>query len=165
MSREQTLLQAAIDTTGDATIEDVAEFMPQEVADDAVMSGWEDRRARHVTSPHTPAARALGEDLAHDRTELPPHVCLAVSPTEVHVLGIPHGFWSAHPREAYLMGTFARQDLEVTVKGRLTDRLVTVDDRASGAHLTLVADRISAYHPRTLLELLRMGPDDQSSPG
>lgn len=163
MSREQTLLKAAVDTTGDDAIEEVAEFMPADIADDAILSTLEDRRARHVARPRTPGARALGDDLAHERTELPPHVCLAVTPTELHVLGLPHGFWASHPEDAYLMGTFAREALEVTVTGRLTDRLVTIADRSSGARMTLVADRISAYHPKALLELLRMGPGDQAA--
>lgn len=158
MSRGEMLRAAAVATTGDPGIVDVAEFMPQAVADGMALNPREDRRPRHDATHDPVAAAHLGEDLAAERTELPPHVCLAVSGHSVYVLGIPHGFWTAHPEEAYLMGTFARERLEVDVKGRLTDLLVTLTDTDSGAVVKLVADRLSAYHPKALVELLRMGP-------
>ncbi|WP_062306080.1 hypothetical protein [Demequina subtropica] len=159
MSREERLMTAARTVTGDDTITDVAEFMPESALDDPI---WNDRADHRVPldadgRPETVEAGAdLGADLAADRAHLPPHVCLAVTPTRLHLLGLPHGFFAPHPEQAYLMGTFDRSQLEVAVKGRLTDILLTLTDPASGATMALVADRFSTYHPRTVIELLRM---------
>ncbi|WP_062378141.1 hypothetical protein [Demequina pelophila] len=161
MSREDRLRNAARTVTGDESILDVAEFMPQEVADALALSTLEDKRPRHVATMDPQLAKHLGADLADNRTELPPHVCLAVSPTLVYVLGLPHGFWTSHPDDSYLMGTFRRDQLEVHVKGRIADRVLTLIDSESGAQMALVADRLSAYHPKALIELLLMGPRHQ----
>ncbi|WP_062311631.1 hypothetical protein [Demequina rhizosphaerae] len=159
MSREDRLKEAARAATGDDSVLDVAEFMPETALDDPI---WNTRADSHVAhddtgAPETVAAGAhLGEDLASHHAELPPHVCLAVTPTQVHVLGLPHGFFAAHPERAYLMGSFPRHELEVEVTGRLTDIVVRLTDTTSGAVMSLVADRLSAYHPKTVIELLRM---------
>lgn len=159
MSREDRLRAAARAATGDAAITDVAEFMPETALDDPI---WRDLADRDVARDQTGTPETvehgarLGEDLAAHRTELPPHVCLAVTPTKVHVLGVPHGFFTAHVEDAYLMGSFAREQLEVAVKGRLTDIVLRLTDTATGARLDLVADRLSAYHPTTVIELLRL---------
>ena len=167
MSREERLTAAARAATGDDSITDVAEFMPAKALDDPIWNGRADRRVARdeAGTPETAEAGArLGEDLAAERAALPPHVCLAVTPTEVHVLGLPHGFFTAHPEEAYLMGTFARADLQVEVKGRLTDIEMRLTDIATGAVMDLVADRLSGYHPQTVIELLRLSAtSDQSS--
>ncbi|WP_062520627.1 hypothetical protein [Demequina silvatica] len=159
MSREERLRAAARAVTGDESVTDVAEFMPQAALDDPIWNGRADSRVARDEAGHleTVAAGAhLGEDLAAHRAALPPHVCLAVTPAQVHVLGLPHGFFGAHLEQAYLMGSFRRDALEVAVTGRLTDIVMRLTDTGSGAQMTLVADRLSAYHPRTVIELLRL---------
>ncbi|WP_062385905.1 hypothetical protein [Demequina iriomotensis] len=163
MSREERLREAARTATQDPEITHVAEFMPESALDDPI---WNDRADHRVAvdadgRPETAEAGAdLGADLAAERAHLPPHVCLAVTPTRLHVLGLPHGFFAAHPEQAYLMGTFAREQLEVAVKGRVTDIALTLTDTASGATMDLAADRLSAYHPKAVIELLRMSDAD-----
>ncbi|SEI88004.1 hypothetical protein [Demequina mangrovi] len=158
MSREERLRNAAVAATGDEQITHVAEFMPESALDDPIWNTHADRRVAldDDGAPETAAAGAdLGADLAAHHAHLPPHVCLAVTPTRLHVLGLPHGFFAAHPEEAYLMGTFERASIEVAAKGRLIDVAVTLTDRDSGAVMELAADRWSGYHPTTVIELLR----------
>ncbi|WP_062293482.1 hypothetical protein [Demequina phytophila] len=167
MSREQRLRVAARAATGDESITDVAEFMPQAALDDPIWNGRADSHVALDSSghPETEAAGAhLGADLAAHRAALPPHVCLAVTPAQVHVLGLPHGFFGAHLEQAYLMGSFRRDALEVAVTGRLTDIVMRLTDTTSGAEMTLVADRLSAYHPRTVIELLRLTAAHRGAP-
>lgn len=159
MSREERLRDAARAAAHDDEILAVAEFMPESALDDPIWNTKADKEVAHDDrgAPETVEAGArLGPDLAAHHAELPPHVCLAVTPTKVHVLGLPHGFFTAKLDKAYLMGSFAREALEVEVTGRVLDLVMTLTDRRSGAVLKLVADRLSAYHPTTVIELLRM---------
>ncbi|WP_062464546.1 hypothetical protein [Demequina soli] len=166
MTREDRLITAAREVTGDEAIMAAAEFMPASALDDPIWNERADRRVpvnAHGGLETVEAGAHLAEDLATGEVELPPHVCLAVTPTSVHVLGLPHGFFAAHPERAYLMGTFPRDGLEVRVRGGLLDIELTLVDDATGATMVLGADRWSTYHPRTVIELLRVSathPDD-----
>lgn len=139
MSRKTRLRDAAVAATGDDGIIDVAEFAPTE--------------PDHAFVPGDPGSRN-GEP----HVELPRHVALAVTASTVHVLGIPHGFWSTQPTEAYLVHSVDRADLEVRVARRLADRLLTLVDHSTGMTLELAAGHLSTYQPKVLCELLLGGP-------
>lgn len=135
MSRKTRLRDAATAATGDDAILDVAEFTPTET-DHAFVFG--DAGSRNGV-PHV---------------ELPRHAALAVTPTAVHVLGIPRGFWSTQPADAYRITSIDRCNLEVRVTRRLSDRLLTLIDHSTGLVLELAAGHLSPYQPRVLCELL-----------
>lgn len=133
------MLDAARAATGDTGIREVAEFTPSE-ADHAFV---------------------FGDPGSHDGrpgVELPRHVALAVSDTHLHVLGVPHDFWSPRPSDAYRIASVERAHLEVRVTGRTTDRLLTLVHDTTGTVLELAAGRLSRCQPRVLCELLVGGP-------
>ena len=150
------LLEAARATTGDETINDVAEFHPKgtaaatgtgaalgSLAGGQTGSDWGQAIGSTIGAVGGAAARAA-------TSELPAQVCVAVSPEEVYVLGMPTvGVKTLEP-----IAKIHRSGLGVEVHQRVTVRTVVLEDLETGHKYELEAQRLNFYHAKAMIELL-----------
>jgi hypothetical protein len=163
LSKEEKLMKAAIESTGDDTIVDVAEFMPKGSAaatgagaaagslagGGATGSGW-------GSAIGTAGGAAAGKAMLGIGKDLPPRICVAVSPTDVYLLGMKaHGYY-VEP-----LAKIDRARLGVEVHQRVTVRTVVLEDIETGHRFPLEAPRLNFYHAKAIVELLMMSDGHQ----
>lgn len=156
MSFEARLLEAARSATGDEKINDVAEFHPKgtaaatgagaalgSLAGGQTGSDWGQAIGSTIGAVGGAAARAA-------TSGMPAQVCVAVSPEEVYVLGMPTvGIKNLDP-----IAKIHRSSLGVEVHQRLTVRTVVLEDLETGHRFELEAQRLNFYHAKAMIELL-----------
>lgn len=160
MSKEKKLMQAAIETTGDDTINDVAEFMPKgtaaatgagavagSVAGGAAGGDWGSAFGSVGGATAGKALLGIGKDM-------PPRVCVAISPTEVYLLGMGAFGYDVEP-----MAKIHRDKLGVEVHQRTTVRTVVLEDLETGHKFPLEAPRLNFYHAKAMVQLLMMSDE------
>lgn len=161
MSFEGKLLDAAIEATGDESIIDVAEFQPKGTAGTMVAGamagsavggaaggdGWGELIGRGVGSGVGMVAADYGVAAARD---LPTRITVAISPTEVYLLGMPQ--IGHHPLEP--LAKIHRDKLGIEVHQRVSVRTVVLEDLETGATFPVETPRLSFYHSKAMVELL-----------
>lgn len=165
MSFEARLLATAREATGDDTIQDVADFQPKGTAGasmagavagaaigDAAVGGdgWGDAIARGAG---VAGGMAAGQAAAGVSRHLPHHIVVAVSPSEVYLLGMKGSGWSPH------LDPFAKIDrdkLGVEMHQRISVRTVVLEDLETESKFPLEVGRLNFYHGKALVELLMM---------
>jgi|GEM_PF-610650 hypothetical protein len=167
MSLEAKLIAAAKAATGDDTIHDVAEFEPKGTAGATVAGavaggvlgdaavggdGWGDAVGQGVGMA---GGIAAGQTAVGLSKHLPPHVCVAVSPSEVYLLGMS-GFRFKHLDP---IAKIDRDKLGVEVHQRVSVRTLVLEDLETGAKFPLEVSRLNFYHGKALVELLMMSPE------
>ena len=166
MSHEEKLLVAAREATGDDSINDVAEFQPKGTAGAMAAAGfagsaaggaaggdgWGEAIGRAVG---TGAALAAADYGVAKMRDLPPQVAVAISPTEVYLLGMPKiGVAHLEP-----VAKIHRDKLGVEVHQRMSVRTVVLEDLETGATFPLEAPRLNLYHGKAMVELLMITAD------
>lgn len=162
MSFEKKLLAAAKQAIGDDTIVDVAEFQPKgsagakaagAAAGSAVGGvavggdGWGDAIAKGVGAT---AGVIGGQAAVSAMRDLPERICVAVSPTEVYLLGMSgFGFKHLDP-----IAKIDRDKLGVEVHQRVSVRTLVLEDLETGAKFPLEVPRLNFYHGKALVQLL-----------
>ncbi len=166
MSHEEKLLAAAREVTGDDTIDDVAEFQPKGTAGTMTAAafagsaaggaaggdGWGEAVGRMVG---TSAALAAADYGVAKMRDLPPQVAVAISPTEVYLLGMPKiGVAHLEP-----FAKIHRTKLGVEIHQRMSVRTVVLEDLETGATFPLEVPRLNLYHGKAMVELLMISAD------
>ena len=161
MSKEAKLLEAAIEPTGDDTISDVAEFQPKGTAAATgagaaagSMVGGGATGSNWGTAIGTAGGAAAGKAMLGIGKDLPPRICVAISPTDVYLLGM-----KAHGYHVDPMAKIDREKLGVEVHQRMTVRTVVLEDVETGHRFPLEAPRLNFYHAKAMVELLMMSDE------
>jgi hypothetical protein len=160
MSLETRLRKAAVEATGDDSIIDVAEFEPKGSAGamvaGAVAGGFIGSGAtggnefgRAIGTAGGLAAARAATGLSRD---LPPYMCVAITPTTVYVLGMK----SVLSKKMDAIAQIPRDELGVEVHQRTSVRTVVLEDLSTGAKLALETPRLNLYHGKALVELLML---------
>lgn len=162
MSKEAKLMKAAIEATGDDSINDVAEFQPKGTAAATgagaaagSMAGGAASGGNNWGSAFGVAGgAAAGKALVGLGKDLPPRICVAVSPTEVYLLGMKTYGYHVDP-----LAKIDRNKLGVEVHQRVTVRTVVLEDLETGHRFPLEAPKLNFYHAKAMVELLLMSED------
>jgi len=162
MSKEEKLLRAVIEATGDDTIFDVAEFNPKgsaaasgagaavgSLAGGAATgdSGW-------GKSVGAAGGLAAGRAMMGLSKDLPPRICVAVSPDEVYLLGMKAYGYHVDP-----IAKIDRDKLGVEVHQRVSVRTVVLEDLETGHKFPLEVKRLNFYHAKAIVGLLMMSEE------
>ena len=158
MSKEAKLIAAAIEATGDETISDVAEFHPKGTAAATgagaaagSLAGGAATDSNWGTAIGTGGGAAAGRAMLGIGKDLPPRICVAVSPTEVYLLGMKAYGYHVEP-----LAKIHRDKLGVEVHQRMTVRTVVLEDLETDHRFPLEAPRLNLYHAKAMVELLMM---------
>ena len=159
MSVESMLLKSAINATGDESITDVAEFQPKGTAGATVAGAAIGSAAGGAATGGSSWGHGIGAatgiligqaatDLSED---LPPYICVAISPTEVYVLGMKS------LRHSHLdpIAKIDRDKLGVEIHQRVSVRTVVLEDLDTGHKIPLEAPKLNVYHAKAMVELLQ----------
>jgi len=159
VSKEEKLLRAAIEATGDDTIFDVAEFNPKGSAGATAAGAAAGSLAGGAATGGDSWGRAAGTagGMAAGRAmmglskDLPPRVCVAVSPDEVYLLGM----------KAYVdpIAKIHRDKLGVEVHQRVSVRTIVLEDLETGHRFPLEVKRLNFYHAKAMVGLLMMNEE------
>jgi hypothetical protein len=170
VSREERVRAAAKAITGDGGIIDVGEFQPKGTAG-ATMAG---AAAGSMLGGDSDFGSAIGTGLGAVgggalralSSGLPRTMCVAVSPTEVYLLGVPIGMVSGNYEEMYPIAKIDRDKLGVEVHQRMSVRVVILEDLEQGGRFELEVPRLNFYHAKALIELLMMSEEhhDEDEP-
>ena len=114
--------------------------------------GWGDAIARGVGAG---AGVLGGQAAASALRDLPEHICVAVTPTEVYLLGMS-GFRFKHLDP---IAKIDRDKLGVEMHQRVSVRTLVLEDLESGAKFPLEVGRLSVYHGKAMVELLMMSEE------
>ena len=168
MSFQSNLMAEARRATGDDDIMDVADFQPKGTAGasaagavaggivgDAAVGGdgWGDALARGVG---VTGGLAAGKAAVGLKQHLPPHIAVAVSPSEVYILGFKGSGWRPHLEP---LGKIDRTNLGVEVHQRVSVRTVVLEDLETGAQYKLEVPRLNFFHGKALVELLLLSEE------
>ena len=158
MSKEEKLMAAAIEATGDTTISDVAEFQPKGTAaatgaGAAVgsLAGGAATDSNWGSAIGATGGMAAGKALLGVGKDLPPRICVAISPSEVYLLGMKAYGYHVDP-----IAKIDREKLGVEVHRRMTVRTIVLEDVETGHKFPLEAPRLNLYHAKAMVELLMM---------
>ena len=154
-------MKAAIEATGDATISDVAEFQPKGTAAATgagaaagSLAGGAVTDSNWGTAIGTTGGAAAGKALLGIGKDLPPRVCVAISPDEVYLLGMKAYGYHVEP-----IAKIHRDKLGVEVHQRMTVRTVVLEDLDTGHKFPLEAPRLNVYHAKAMVQLLMMNEE------
>ena len=159
MSKEAKLMKAVIAATGDDTISDVAEFNPKgsagataagAAAGSLAGGAATDGNSWGQTFGATGGA-AAGRAMMGMGKDLPPRICVAVSPTEIYLLGMKAYGYHVDP-----IAKIHRDKLGVSVHQRVSVRTVVLEDLETGHEFPLEVKRLNLYHAKAMVELLMM---------
>lgn len=163
MSKEAKLMKAVIEATGDNSISDVAEFQPKGTAAATgagaaagSLAGGSVTDSNWGSAFGTAGGAAAGKALLGIGKELPPRICVAVSPSEVYLLGMKAYGYHVDP-----IAKIDRDKLGVEVHQRMTVRTVVLEDIETGHKFPLEAPRLNFYHAKAMVELLMMSDEHQ----
>lgn len=159
MSKEDKLMKAAIEATGDNTITDVAEFHPKGTAGTAVAGAAVGSLAGGAASGGNSwgssfgaaGGAAAGKALVGLGKDLPPRICVAMSPTEVYLLGMKAYGYHVDP-----IAKIHRDKLGVEVHQRVSVRTIVLEDLETEHKFPLEAPKLNFYHAKAMVELLMM---------
>ena len=162
MSREDKLMKAAIEATGDDTISDVAEFNPKGAAGASAAGAAVGSLAGGAATGGNDWGQAIGATggMAAGRAmmgmgkDLPPRICVAVSPTEIYLLGMKAYGYHVDP-----LAKIHRDKLGVEIHQRVSVRTVVLEDLETGNKFPLEVKRLNFYHAKAMVELLMMSED------
>jgi len=162
MSKEEKLLRAAIEATGDDTILDVAEFNPKGSAGASAAGAAVGSLAGGAATGGDSWGRAAGTagGVAAGRAmmglskDLPPRVCVAVSPDEVYLLGMKAYGYHVDP-----IAKIDRDKLGVEVHQRVSVRTIVLEDLETGHRFPLEVKRLNFYHAKAMVGLLMMNEE------
>ena len=167
-------MRAAVEATGDDRITDVAEFNPKGSAGASAAGAAVGSLAGGAATGGDSWGRAVGTagGLAAGRAamglsqDLPPRVCVAVSPDEVYLLRMRPVGYHVDP-----LAKIDRDKLSVEVRARLSVRTVILEDHETEYKFPLEAPRLNFYHAKTMIELLMLSdqhhdeePESQEEP-
>jgi hypothetical protein len=156
--------RAAAEATGDDSILDVAVMEPKGSAGAAVtgaaiggvvgsgatdFSGWGSSLGMAGCVIAGRAAMGMSE-------HLPPYICVAVTPDNVHLPGMTTNFSHKHMT---LLGQIARDTLGVEVHQRGTVRTVVLEDLDSNVEFPREVKRLNCYHGNAVVELSMMSEE------
>jgi hypothetical protein len=164
MSKEEKLMNAAIAATGDELITDVAEFNPKGSAGASAAGAAAGSLAGGATTSGSGWGKSLGAagGMAAGRAlmgigeDLPPRVCVAVSPDEVYLLGMNAMGYHVDP-----LAKIDRSQLGVEIHQRVSVRTVVLEDLETGHKFPLEVKRLNFYHAKAMVELLMMSEAHQ----
>ena len=158
MSKEAKLMAAAIEATGDDTISDVAEFQPKGTAAATgagaaagSLAGGAATDSNWGTAIGTAGGAAAGKAMLGIGKDLPPRICVAISPTDVYLLAM-----KAYGHHVEPLAKIHRDKLGVEVHQRMTVRTVVLEDLETEHRFPLEAPRLNLYHAKAMVELLMM---------
>ena len=162
MSKEDKLRKAAIAATGDETIFDVAEFNPKGSAGASAAGAAAGSLAGGAAtggdswgqSFGAAGGMAAGRAMMGMSTDLPPRVCVAVSPEEVYLLGMKAMGYHVDP-----IAKIHRDRLGVEVHQRVSVRTIVLEDLDTGAKFPLEVKRLNFYHAKAIVGLLLMSEE------
>ena len=162
MSKEEKLLRAAVEATGDEAIIDVAEFNPKGSAGASAAGAAVGSLAGGAATGdsgwgHTVGAvggGAAGRAMMGLSKDLPPRVCVAVSPDEVYLLGMNAYGYHVDP-----IAKIDRDKLGVEVHQRVSVRTVVLEDLETGRRFPLEVKRLNFYHAKAIVGLLMMSDE------
>lgn len=152
-------MQAVVEATGDDTIIDVAEFNPKGSAGatgaGAIVGSMVGGAATGDNSwgkaAGSAGGAAAGRAMMGLSKDLPPRICVAVSPDEVYLLGM-----KAHGYDVDPMAVIHRDQLGVEVHQRVSVRTVVLEDLETGNKFPLEVKRLNFYHAKAIVGLLLM---------
>lgn len=155
-------MQAAVEATGDDTIIDVAEFNPKGAAGASAAGAAAGSLAGGAATGGDSWGKAIGTagGMAAGRaavglsTDLPPRVCVAVSPSEVYLLAMGAYGYHVDP-----IAKIDRDKLGVEVHQRVSVRTVVLEDLESGHRFPLEVKRLNFYHAKAIVGLLMMSDE------
>ncbi|MCK5806391.1 MAG: hypothetical protein KAI66_26400 [Lentisphaeria bacterium] len=159
MSKEQKLMKAAIAATGDDSISSVATFNPKGsagataagAAAGSFAGGAATGRNTWGQSFGAAGGAAAGRTMMGLSENLPPLICVAVSPDEVYLFGMRTLSYHLDP-----IAKIDRDKLGVEVHQRISVRTVVLEDLETGHRFPLEVQRLNFYHAKALVELLMM---------
>jgi hypothetical protein len=163
MSREAKLMKAAIAATGDESITDVAEFNPKGAAGASAAGAAAGSLAGGAatggnswgSSIGAAGGMAAGRAFMGMAEDLPPRICVAVSPDEVYLLGMHAMGYHVDP-----IAKIDRNQLGVELHQRVSVRTVVLEDLETGHKFPLEVKRLNLYHAKAMVELLMMSDAD-----
>ena len=159
MSKEEKLTRAVIEATGDDSITDVAEFNPKGSAGASAAGAAAGSLAGGAATGGDSWGQSFGAagGMAAGRAmmglgkDLPPRICVAVSPDEVYLLGMKAMGYHVDP-----IAKIHRDQLGVEVHQRVSVRTVVLEDLETGHKFPLEVKRLNLYHAKAMVELLMM---------
>ena len=83
--------------------------------------------------------------------DLPPRICVAISPDEVYLLGMNAMGCHVDP-----IAKIDRDQLGVEIHQRVSVRTVVLEDLETGHKFPLEVKRLNFYHAKAMVELLMM---------
>jgi hypothetical protein len=155
-------MKAAIEATGDSSITDVAEFQPKGTAAatgagaaaGSLAGGGATGGSNWGSAIGISGGAAAGKVLVGLGKDLPPRVGVAVSPTDVYLLGMKAYGYHVEP-----IAKIHRDKLGVEVHQRMTVRTVVLEDLDTEHKFPLEASRLNVYHAKAMVELLMMSDE------
>ena len=159
MSKEEKLIRSVIAATGDDSITDVAEFNPKGSAGATAAGAAAGSLAGGAaTGGNTwgqtfgaAGGAAAGRAMMGLSEDLPPRICVAITPDEVYLLGMRAMGYHVDP-----LAKINRDKLGVEVHQRVSVRTVVLEDLDTGNRYPLEVKRLNLYHAKAMVELLMM---------
>lgn len=160
MSKEEKLMAAAIEATGDDGISDVAVLQPKGTAAATGAGAAAGSLVGGGTAGDWGSAfgaaggAAAGKTLLGMGKDFPPRICVAISPSEVYLFGMKTHGTSLDP-----LAKIDRDKLGVEVHQRMTVRTIVLEDLETGHQFPLEAPKLNFYHAKAMVELLKMNEE------
>lgn len=161
MSKEEKLMKAVVEATGDATISDVAEFHPKGTAGASAagaaagsLAGGAATGSDWGSAFGATGGATAGKVLMGIGKDLPPRIAVAISPDEVYLLGMKAFGYHVDP-----IAKIDRDKLGVEVHQRMSVRTVVLEDLETEHKFPLEAPRLNFYHAKAMVELLMMNEE------
>jgi hypothetical protein len=86
--------------------------------------------------------------------DLPPRICVAISPNELYLFGM-----KAHADSLDPIAKIDRDKLGVEVQQRMTVRTIVLEDLETGHQFPLEAPKFNFNHAKAMVELLKMNEE------
>jgi len=155
MSREEQLLESAREASGDRTIFDVGVVHPRGLAAAAGLASAAGNAAGDAVGGTVgglvggAGGVMAGIAGAEAVRGVPARTCIALSPTHIHLLGMNQSGWDAWP-----ITKIEREGARVDAHARAMNRILVIEDGASGHRWELEAPRLNPYHTSDLIDEL-----------
>ena len=153
-------MAAAIQATGDDSISDVAVLQPKGTAAATGAGAAAGSLAGGGAAGNWGSAfgaaggAAAGKALLGVGKDLPPRICVAISPDEVYLFGMKTHGTSLDP-----IAKIDRDKLGVEIHQRMTVRTIVLEDIETGHQFPLEAPKLNFYHAKAMVELLKVNEE------